>query len=275
MRNLLAAVLMIFVCLNAGAETPAGRTPCTCTVSFPGARSAEVARQLKRASCRCAVADAHEVASESPLKAEIHDLPPSDHSGTVVALAIIALALVTGSQAVFTARLWRSTRRLAETGEATAHRQLRAYVGVSNITYEPPIEGQTPRVIITIRNFGSTPAYKLAIAVDAQIANNEQQLSVATSTSRTLGHLPPGVEFAITRPAVIAPGAGSRDQIEGAHSAFVHGCIEYVDTFGTPHFTRFRLQDGADGSFFACREGNETDDVMLARTRSVPSPAAA
>ena len=274
MRNLLAAVLMIFACLNAGAETPSGRPPCTCTVSFPGARSAEVTRQLKHASCRCAVAEAHE-ASESPLKVDAHDPPPSDHSGTVVALAIIALALVTGSQAVFTARLWRSTRRLAETGEATAHRQLRAYVGVSNITYEPPIEGQTPRVIITLRNFGSTPAYKLAIAVDAQIANNEQQLSVATSTSRTLGHLPPGVEFAITRSAVIAPGAGSRDQIEGAHSAFVHGCIEYVDTFGTPHFTRFRLQDGADGSFFACREGNETDDVMLSRTRVVPSQAAA
>ena len=190
-------------------------------------------------------------------------------------MAIIALALVTGSQALFTARLWRSTRRLAETGEATAHRQLRAYVGVSHIVYEPPIEGQAPRVSITIRNFGSTPAYKLAIAVDAQIASNEQQLSVATSTSRTLGHLPPGVEFVITRSAVIALGAGSRDQVDGAHSAFVHGCVEYVDTFGTPHFTRFRLQDGADGGFFACREGNETDDVLLSRTRGIQSQVVA
>jgi hypothetical protein len=273
MRILLAAVLMIFACLNAGAETPSARPPCTCTVSFPGARSAEVTRQLKRASCRCAVGDAHEVAAESPPKVDVHDLP-ADHSGTLVAVAIIALALVTGSQALFTARLWRSTRRLAETGEATAHRQLRAYVGVSHITYEPPVEGQMPRVIITIRNFGSTPAYKLAIAVDAQIANNEQQLSIATSTSRTLGHLPPGVEFSISRSAVIAPGAGSKDQVDGAHSAFVHGCIEYVDTFGTPHFTRFRLQDGADGSFFACREGNETDDVMLSQGRNIQSQAA-
>jgi hypothetical protein len=273
MRTLLAAFLLIFTCLNAGAETPSERPPCTCSVTFPGARSAEVARQLKRATCRCAVADVHEVA-ESPLKVDVHDLPP-DHSGTVVAVAIIALALVTGSQALFTARLWRSTRRLAETGEATAHRQLRAYVGVSHVAYEPTIEGQAPRVTITIRNFGSTPAYKLGIAVDAQIANNEQQLSVATSTSRTLGHLPPGVEFAIIRSTVIAPGAGSKDQAEGAHSAFVHGCVEYVDTFGTPHFTRFRLQDGADGGFFACREGNETDDVMLSRSRGIQSQAMA
>ncbi len=271
MRTLLAAVLMIFVCQNAGAETPSGRPFCTCTVSFSGARSAELARQLKRASCRCTVTDPHKV-SDSPLKVDVHDLPP-DHSGTVVAVAIIALALVTGSQALFTARLWRSTRRLAETGEATAHRQLRAYVGVYRSAYEPPIEGQAPRVTLTIRNFGSTPAYKLAISVDAQIANDEQQLSLATSTSRTLGHLPPGVEFSITRPAVLAPGA--TDQIDRAYSTFVHGCIEYVDTFGTPHFTRFRLQEGGDGCFFACREGNETDDVMLSRTRAVPSQAMA
>jgi hypothetical protein len=189
----------------------------------------------------------------------------------LVATAIIALVLVTGSQAVFTARLWRSTRRLAETGEATARRQLRAYVGVCHIAYEPAVEGQAPRVTITIRNFGSTPAYKLAIAVDAQIANNEQQLSVATSTSRTLGHLPPGVDFAITRSTVTAPGAAATDPIDRTHSAFVNGCVEYVDTFGTPHFTRFRLQDGGDGRFFACREGNETDDVMLSRTKAAPS----
>jgi len=211
--------------------------------------------------------------ADSPLKVDVHDLPP-DHSGSVVAVAIIALALVTGSQALYTARLWRSTRRLAENGEETAHRQLRAYVGVSHVLYEPPIEGQPPRVTITVRNFGSTPAYKLAVAVDAQIAYNEQQLSVATNTSRTLGHLPPGVEFAITRSAVIPPGVVSREPVEGAHSVFVHGCVEYVDTFGAPHFTRFRLQDGSDGTFFACREGNETDDVLLSRSRGLQSSQA-
>src|SRR3984957_748983 len=274
MRILIVAVLTLFACLNAGAEeTAPARPPCTCTVSFPGARSAEVTRQLKRAACRCAVSDVHD-AVESPLKVDVHDLPP-DHSGTVVAIAIIALALVTGSQALFTARLWKSTRRLAETGEATAHRQLRAYVGVSNIVYEQPLEGQEPRVTITVRNFGSTPAYKLAIAVDAQIASNEQQLSIATSTSRTLGHLPPGVEFAMTRSAVMAPGAGSRDVVDSEHLVFVHGCLEYVDTFGIPHFTRFRLQDSSDGSFFACREGNETDDVMLSRSRGVQAQVVA
>jgi hypothetical protein len=273
MRTLIAAILLLLACFEAGADTPSARQTCTCTLSFPGAKSAEVAGQFKRATCHCAVSDPRvvsdpQVATQSPIKVDGHD-PPPDHSGSAVAVAILALALVTGSQALYTAKLWKSTRRLADSGQATAHRQLRAYVAVSDIVYEPPIEGQAPRVTVTIQNFGATPAYKLAIAVDAQIASNEQQLCVATTSSRTLGHLPPGVEFAITRSALIYPGTAPRDEADSARSVFVHGCIEYVDTFGDPHFTRFRLQDGPDQKFFACREGNETDDVLLSRSRGI------
>jgi hypothetical protein len=265
MRNLIAAILLLLACFEAGADTLSTRQTCTCTVSLPGAKSAETARQLKRATCQCAVSDPRDT-TQSPIKVDAHDLPP-DHSGPAVAVAILALALVTGSQALYTARLWKSTRRLADSGQATAHRQLRAYVAVSDIVYEPPVDGQAPRVTITIQNFGATPGYKLAVAVDVQIASNEQQLSVATTSSRTLGHLPPGVEFAITRSALI--GTVPRDEADSARSVFVHGCIEYVDTFGDPHFTRFRLQDGPDQKFFACQEGNETDDVLLSRSRGI------
>jgi hypothetical protein len=267
MRILIASILLLLACFDAGADTPSARQACTCTVSFPGAKTAEVARQLKRATCHCAVPDPQDTA-QAPSKVDAHDRP-SDHGGPAVAVAILALALVTGSQALYTSRLWKSTRRLADSGQATAHRQLRAYVAVSDIVYEPPIEGQAPRVIVTIQNFGATPAYKLAVAVDAQIADNEQQLSVATSTSRTLGHLPPGVEFAITRSALNCPGTVPADEADSERSVFVHGCIEYVDTFGEPHFTRFRLRDGPGQKFFACPEGNETDDVLLARSRGI------
>src|SRR5260221_8240718 len=197
MRILITAILLLLACFEAEADTLSARQTCTCTVSFPGTKPAEAARQFKHAACQCAVSDPQGT-SQSPLKADVHD-PPPDHSGSAVAVAILALALVTGSQALYTAKLWKSTRQLHDRGQATAHRQLRAYVAVSDIVYEPPVEGQVPRVTVTIQNFGATPAYKLAIAVDAQIAGNEQQLSVATSSSRTLGHLPPGVEFAITR----------------------------------------------------------------------------
>ena len=267
MRILIAAILLLFVCFDAGADTPSVRQPCTCTVSVPGAKAAEAARLAKHAICHCAVADPRDTA-QSPINVDAHD-PRPDHSGSAVAMAILALALVTGSQALYTAKLWKSTRRLADSGQATAHRQLRAYVAVSDVVYEPPIEGQAPRVIVTIQNFGATPAYKLAIAIDAQIASNEQQLCVATSSSRTLGHLPPGVEFAITRSALIYPGTVPKDEADSVRSVFVHGCIEYVDTFADPHFTRFRLQGGPDQKFFACQEGNETDDVLLSRSRGI------
>ena len=267
MRMLIAAILLLFACFEAGADTLSARQTCTCTVSVPSTKSAEVARQLKRATCLCAVSDPRGTA-QSPVKGDGHDLPP-DHSGSAVAVAILALALVTGSQALYTAKLWKSTRRLADSGQATAHRQLRAYVAASDIVYQPPIEGQASRVSVTIQNFGATPAYKLAISVDAQIANNEQQLSVAISSSRTLGHLPPGVQFAITRSALLCPGTVMRDEADSACSVFVHGCIEYVDTFGDPHFTRFRLQGSPDQKFFACQEGNETDDVLLSRSRGI------
>ena len=266
MRILIAAILLLFACFETGADTPSAQQTCTCTVSLPGVKSAEGARQFKRATCHCAVPDPQGTA-QSPTKVDVHD--PPNHSGSAVAMAILALALVTGSQALYTAKLWKSTRRLADSGQTTAHRQLRAYVAVSGIVYEPPREGQAPRVTVTIQNFGATPAYKLAIALDAQIASNEQQLCVATSSSRTLGHLPPGVEFAITRSALIYPGTVLADEADSACSVFVHGCIEYVDTFGDPHFTRFRLQDGSDQKFFACQEGNETDDVLLSRSRGI------
>ena len=251
MRILIAAILLLLACFEARADTLSARQTCTCTVSVPGTKSAEAARLIKHATCHCDVSDPG--VTQSQTKGDVHDLPP-DHSGSAVAVAILALALVTGSQALYTAKLWKSTRRLADSGQASAHRQLRAYVAVSGIVYEPPVEGQGPRVTVTIQNFGTTPAYKLAIAVAAQIAGNEQQLSVATSPSRTLGHLPPGVEFAITRSALLYPGTVPKDEVDSARSVFVHGCIEYVDTFGDPHFTRFRLQDGPDGKFFACQE---------------------
>jgi hypothetical protein len=267
MRTLIAAILLFFACFEVEADTLPVPQACTCTITFPGPKSAEVARQLKRATCHCAVSDPQSSA-ESPIKVDVHELPP-DHSGSAVAVAIMVLAVITGSQAFYSAKLWKSTRRLADSGQAASHRQLRAYVGVSDIVYEPPVEGQAPLVTVTMQNFGATPAYKLAVAVDAQIASNEQQLSVATSISRTLGHLPPRVEFAIARPALIPPGTLPPDEADIAPSVFVHGCIEYVDTFGDPHFTRFRLQGGPHRKFFACQEGNETDDVLLSRSRGI------
>jgi hypothetical protein len=267
-----AAVLLIFLCclcFRAVADTPRAPPPCTCTVNFPATQSAVVTRELKRATCHCAVisptagSDIRGTAG-SPLKVDVLELP-SDHSSAVAAGAAIALALITGALAIYTAKLWMATRRLVESGETAAQRKLRAYVAVSDVVHEEQLEGHGPRVSITIKNFGATPAYKLAVAADAQIAFAADQVPVAISTSKTLGHLPPGLEFKISRPAVVSTGTARGYEADTAHSrVFTYGCIEYVDTFGEPHFTRFRLEEGSDRRFFACAEGNETDDVLLA-----------
>jgi hypothetical protein len=265
------AVLLFFLCLRAVASTPHAQPPCTCTVNFPPTQSRAVTRELRRATCHCAVnspaakSDIRGTA-QSPLEADVHELPP-DHSSATTAGATIVLALITGALAVYTAKLWRATRSLVGSGEAAAQRQLRAYVGISEVVCEEQIEGRAPRVSITIRNFGATPAYKLAVDANAQIAFAVDQVSVATNTSKTLGHLPPGLEVKIPRTAVLSIGTVPGDEVDTAHSRiFVYGCVEYVDTFGEPHFTRFRLEEGPDRKFFACHEGNETDDVLLART---------
>ena len=273
------AVLLFFLCFRAAvADTPHAAPPCTCTVTFPTTQSAAVMRELKRATCHCAVTSPTagsdiRGAAQLPLKVDVQELPPN-YSGAVVAVAAIALALLTGALALYTAKLWRATRGLVESGEAAARRQLRAYVGISDVVHEEQIEGHSPRVSITIRNFGATPAYKLAVAADAQIAFAVDQVPVATSTSKTLGHLPPGLEFKIARPATLSIGTAPGYEVDTTYSrVFVFGCIEYVDTFGDPHFTRFRLEEGADRRFFACAEGNETDDVLLARSSTRRAPA--
>jgi len=149
----------------------------------------------------------------------VHDIPP-DHSGPAVAVAILALALVTGSQALYT-RNYGSPRVGSPIATGYGAPQLRAYVAVSDIVYEPPIEGQAPRVIVTIQNFGATPAYKLAVAVDAQIAS--------TSSSSVSPPAPAGpwdtflgvLNFAITRSAHIYPGTVPADEAASARSVFV------------------------------------------------------
>jgi hypothetical protein len=271
MRTPAVVFLLFFLCLRAVAGTPHEQPPCTCTVNFPPTQSRAVTREFRRATCHCAVNSPtakSEIrgAAQSPLEADVHDLPP-DHGSAAVTGATIALALITGALAVYTAKLWSATRRLAGSGEAAAQRQLRAYVGVSEVVREDQMEGRAPRVNITIRNFGATPAYKLAVAANAQIAFAMDQVSVVTSSSKTMGHLPPGLEFKIPRPAVLSIGTAPGSEVDTSYSRiFVYGCIEYVDTFGEPHFTRFRLEEGPDRKFFACHEGNETDDVLLART---------
>jgi len=82
-----------------------------------------------------------------------------------------------------------------------------------------------------------------------------------------LGHLAPGAEFRVNAQSLFTLRIPSIMQLQsGAAKVFVHGIIRYVDTFGHPHFTRYRTTIGGPHeipghtALISCGDGNETDD---------------
>lgn len=98
-----------------------------------------------------------------------------------VAFFTMLLCLITGGLAVYTGLLWGSTRKLVADAGQNAERQLRAYVGIDLIDLELPsitnamyeIPDPVPNghifhdfVIAAAKNFGETPASKVAVFVN-------------------------------------------------------------------------------------------------------------
>jgi len=205
---------------------------------------------------------------QNPLSVKVVQQPPApaaekDWSGWVIAATTLILAGVTAALAIFTWRLWRSTGELVSGADATASRQLRAYVSVkeSQIRLGPE---QYPEARIQIKNFGQTPAYKFAVS--AQINIGETFEHPPKEPDKVLGHLAPGAEYLVTVKALFLLSKPLHDQLHiGAKTVFVHGIINYVDAFGKPHFTNFRTMTGGSGgvcgnALASAGEGNNTDD---------------
>jgi hypothetical protein len=103
------------------------------------------------------------------------------------------IATFTGLLFVATVLLWWSTRTLVKGGEKTAERQLRAYVGLSevalelpnyaNVDYVPqqqPIPGEIVRdcVVLIVRNYGETPASRVSTRAYWTVVPVEQRLPI-------------------------------------------------------------------------------------------------
>ena len=154
--------------------------------------------------------------------------------------------------------------------EATAERQLRAYVLPDSAHIHNIGVGTTPIATVVIKNFGNTPARDMYCWAQIHIAN-----------------YPAGFEF--TAPVFDDPDGGSRSTlgpgsqhdieipcgrelaeidvaaIGAKHAAFwVHGHVDYVDAFGEKRTTDFRFVYGGRsglsplGVMVSCREGNTT-----------------
>jgi len=177
------------------------------------------------------------------------------------------LWLVTTFLAAYTAKLWTATSRLVEGADATARRQLRAYVFVAEVKIEAP-DGPEPRADITIRNTGGTPAYKVTVSAAASAANFPPGKTIFEETptgpeSSRFVFGPDGMgRRSIPLKTLLGPGAMA--SLRGETGAlYVYGQIRYVDAFDEPQTTDFRFMIGGDDGWpssdlmVVCPEGNE------------------
>jgi hypothetical protein len=170
-----------------------------------------------------------------------------------------------------TVALWWSTRRLVKGAEETARKQLRAYVLVKTTTFRrPETEDGDNRhwpIHLVFQNSGQTPAYSVTIRAERCLGQQ-----------RPIDSIFPFSEAAeISPPSIIAPGGRHTMQLGGlepGHAGYlaaqragkycyVWGRLDYVDTFGRKHFTKFQMWQGfyqGINQFGFCQVGNSTDD---------------
>jgi hypothetical protein len=187
------------------------------------------------------------------------------------------VVLFTAVLAAFTAALWRSTDNLWAAGERqlahlelSSERQLRAYVlpDVERSNYSELL-GPDPTFNVWLKNSGQTPAHK--VRSWASIKSAPFPLLTPLIAKDNIGPqseaiLAPGASQVI----VIQLGKPLPDELKsrlenGSNAIYVFGCIEYVDVFGKPHFTKHRFMIGGpvpirdSGHLTNCEDGNEAD----------------
>jgi hypothetical protein len=268
---------------NVKRNTPA---PCECSVNLPPAvpdvRGTEPSPLIVKAAL---AKSAEEVAKDNQDRAErqVSDRRTLWLSGITAVILTLQL-VVFGLQAH---RLQQSIKEMkiateatktaahaaettVETMNATARRQLRAYVAIDDSLINRVDQQAQPEAVITIKNYGQTPAYQFAVSTQMALVSSFDEALPVPEPDSILGHLAPGAEFTVRLSALFTISNAQYAQLpNGAVSIFVYGIIRYVDTFGKHHFTRFRTMIGGrfgmpiDKGLFTCHEGNNTDDDQL------------
>ena len=154
--------------------------------------------------------------------------------------------------------------KTVKTMEDTAHRQLRAYLNVSEAGIKTVDGIMTAHVII--KNFGQTPAYRVVQWVGI-VGTNVEDLSPqftnpGDSIDQSCGVIGPGStrEFKIPLLDKITPQKIVSLKEEKA-VIYVYGEISYLDTFNICHTTKYRLFHKGDAvgtsRLAETNEGNE------------------
>jgi hypothetical protein len=165
-----------------------------------------------------------------------------------------------------------ATENAVDLSRKTAERQLRAYVLMKTTSFHrPDTEDGDNRewpIHLVFQNSGQTPAYAVAIKAESYLGLRKPIDSIFSLSEAAQ----------ISPPSIMAPGARHTMRlggIEPGHASYlralkteqycyVWGRLDYIDTFGRKHFTKFQMWQGFEGihQFGFCQVGNGTDDEL-------------
>jgi hypothetical protein len=160
-----------------------------------------------------------------------------DHSGGIIAIFTIILA-------VFTVRLAKATDKLVASANATAERQLRAYLYPDKFRRVERMGIQM--VTAEVRNHGQTPAYDYRIRVHIAFAPfpyTGHDTGAAFIERSGGGAVPPGTGMGCDFhfPKELMTDEEIALVRRGERALWVVGSVTYRDAFGEPRWSNFRL----------------------------------
>lgn len=178
------------------------------------------------------------------------------------------LVIFTGLLFVATWRLWKATDRLVTGAEATAQRELRAYVSVDPFDIKDDKGINIPnKVAVRILNSGKTPAHKLSQWTGSEI----KEFPLLSELKKPSSDLQIGLSVSVLNPQSerlmiveypVDNMIREMAKVENGQTAFyVWGEVHYCDIFDTEHITKFAFYIGKDGLRYHrlayCATGNE------------------
>lgn len=187
---------------------------------------------------------------------------------TAIAYATIALAFITLALAIFTAFLWKATRRLVIAAGNTAKWQLRAYVGVYQISVADFESGQPSTIQIHATNYGKTPAHKTAITGAIDIfpwpLPEAHELPEIPSPGAASVLFPTAQLDFPARPTREFTPAELDAACEGKTKRFYcFGVVTYIDAFTEPRETHFCVSLSGGENLIKLRKGGKPDGLRF------------
>ena len=217
-------------------------------------------------------------ATQAERDSEAYEKHEKTANERIVTYATLALAVITGVLAFFTALLWLATYRLVRGAKDTARRQLRAYISLTEGEIVISEEKKEFRVVLKFINCGQTPAYSVSSSFEAEIRELQEvkrpEIGQVFPSAKPVGErgsntiAGPGLHIntAEVKPFI-------NDQLgsvgRGTSAIFVWGEINYIDIFDQPHWLKFRYVNGGKAHdklktnsgwhLQPCKEGNDAD----------------